>query len=427
LASLRLAGISFQSLPVALREEFALTNDKKENAPILLKAVFGLSEIVCLYTCNRIEYYYTADIEVDPYELFCYFCPNDIEFSQKIRGNIYCYSDEKVCDHLFKVICGLKSMVIGETQILNQIKKAFQISSRNGCVHKNLNNLFQFAFKTAKEIHRLTSLDSIKSSISSLSVELAENLLGSLSEAKILIIGTGETAELTQKTLTYKGINNFLFMSKSEQRALEWAIQSGVPTLVIEELPLLINKFDVIIACTDCQEPLLKKEFFLNNHFNFQQKKIVLIDLGVPRNIDSSIAELENIHLRNIDDLKGMMDGNHEFRMREMSLAASIIEDAVEKYKCRQSLSIMFQDIHENVQSEAKNNLIEIINQFQNSGDLEGLQEKLALLIARCIESPLDGFRSLANKIPSAVLNEYAFSSNQIVAKQAPIKVFVKV
>ena len=427
MASLRLAGISFQSLPVALREEFALTNDKKENAPILLKEVFGLSEIVCLYTCNRIEYYYTAEIEVDPYKLFCYFCPNDMELSQKIRGNIYCYSDEKVCDHLFKVICGLKSMVIGETQILNQIKKAFQISARNGCVHKSLNNLFQFAFKTAKEIHRQTSLDTIKSSISSLSVELAENILGSLSEVNILIIGTGETAELIQKTLIYKGINNFLFMSKSEQRAKEWAIQIGVSTLVIEELPLVVNEFDVIIACTDCQEPLVKKELFLKNHFNFLQKKVVLIDLGVPRNIDSSIGELENIYLRNIDDLKGMMDGNHDYRMREMSLATNIIEDAVEKYKCRQSLSALFHDIHENVQSEAKNNLAELINQFQNSGDLEGLQEKLSLLVDRCIESPLDSFRSLANKIPPAVLNEYAFSDNQLLAKRAPIKVFEEV
>ena len=294
-------------------------------------------------------------------------------------------------------------------------------------MHKNLNNLFQFAFKTAKEIHRQTSLDTIKSSISSLSVELAENILGTLSDAKILIIGTGETAELTQKTLKYKGVNNFLFMSKSEQRAKEWAIQTGVPTLVIGELPLVVNEFDVIIACTDCQEPLVKREIFLYDKFNIQQKEIVLIDLGVPRNIDSSIAELENIILRNIDDLKGMMDGNHEFRMREMSLATSIIEDAVEKYKCRQSLSAMFQDIHENVQSAAKNNLAEIINQFQNCGDLESLQEKIALLIDRCIESPLDSFRSLANKIPPAILNEYAFSSNQIDAKQATIKVFEKV
>ena len=165
----------------------------------------------------------------------------------------------------------------------------------------------------------------------------------------------------------------------------------------------------------------------MKNHFNFLQKKVVLIDLGVPRNIDSSIGELENIYLRNIDDLKGMMDGNHDYRMREMSLATNIIEDAVEKYKCRQSLSAMFHDIHENVQSEAKNNLAELINQFQNSGDLEGLQEKLSLLVDRCIESPLDSFRSLANKIPPAVLNEYAFSDNQLLAKRAPIKVFEEV
>lgn len=411
LSNLRLVGISFQSLPVALREEFALTNDKKENAPILLKEIFGLSEIVCLFTCNRIEYYYTSEIEIDPLQLFSYFCQSEDNIGHKIRNNIYYYTGDKVISHLFKVVSGLKSMLIGESQILNQIKKAFQISSRSGCVHKELNGLFQFAFKTAKDIHRFTNLDAIKRSIASLSIEMAESILGSMNNAKVLILGTGDTAELTRKALLAKGIEGFLFMSKTEKRAKEWSLLKKKPTLLLWQLPIVINDFDVVIACTDCQEPLIKKEMFFNNT-KLHNKPKVLIDLGVPRNIESSIGELQNVYLRNIDDMKSIFDSNHDARMKEVVYAGEIIEEAVDKYKCRQSLNRLFYDIHESCMDDASDKLRKAVNNFQISGDLESFEEEISSIIIKSIEAPLDGFRSLANKIPSSVLNSYAFSNN---------------
>lgn len=414
MAQLQLVGISFQSLPVALREEFALSNEKKEDAPILLKEIFGLSEIVCLYTCNRIEYYYSSENDVDPLALFCYFCQNPMELNQKIASNIYYYQGDRVSDHLFKVVSGLKSMVIGETQILNQVKKAYQISSRNGCLHKDLNGLFQFAFKTAKEIHRHTNLDVIKRSISSLSVELAESLLGSLMDLKILIIGTGETAELTKKCLMAKGYKNFLFMSKTPERANYWSECNGTPTLLTSELPFVLDEFDVVIACTDCQEPILKKEMILGGHLS---KCKVLIDLGVPRNIESSIGEMQNIYLRNIDDMKGIIDKNHESRMREVNYAEEIISEAVAKFKSRQSLNELFHDIHENCLDEASLNLRKAIFHFQNNGNLDALEEEVAAIIIKSIEAPLDRFRSFANKIPPTVLNDYAFEGKVLTPK----------
>lgn len=413
MAQLQLVGISFQSLPVALREDFALTNERKEDAPVLLKEIFGLSEIVCLYTCNRIEYYYTSENDVDPLVLFCYFCQNPMELNQKIASNIYFYQGDQVSDHLFKVVSGLKSMVIGETQILNQVKKAYQISSRNGCLHKDLNGLFQFAFKTAKEIHRHTNLDVIKRSISSLSIELAESLLGSLKDLKVLIVGTGETAELTKKCLMAKGYENFLFMSKTEERAKEWSERNGTPTLLTRDLPFVLDEFDVVVACTDCQEPILRKDMI----FGSLNKSKVLIDLGVPRNIDSSIGELQNIYLRNIDDLKGIVDKNHESRMREVVYAEEIISEAVAKFKSRQSLNELFQSIHENCMDEASLNLRKAIFHFQNNGSLDTLEEEIAAIIVKSIEAPLDRFRSFANKIPATVLNDYTFDEKVYTSK----------
>lgn len=406
---LRLVGISFQSLPVALREEFSLTNDKAEVAPVILKDVFDLSEIVCLYTCNRIEFYYTSEFEVDPVSLFCYLSKSTFELNQKVRSNIYHFSGENVTQHLFSVICGLKSMVVGESQIFHQIKKAFQISSRNGCVKKDLNLLFQYAFKTAKEIHRLTQLDKIKNSVSSLAVDLADVLLEGLEDKNVLIIGTGETAELTRKTIFSKGIGNLVFMSKTQKRAEQWSDITGQTTMLVSQLPKVISAFDLIISCTSCETPIISRAMFNDYSIETNEKTQVLIDLGVPRNIDASVGELPNKYLRNIDDLKGLMDKNHELRMCEVQEANLLVKEAVEKFKCRKSLNAMFLSIHEDCIEIARNNFRKALSEFQHSGNLENFEEQMSKIIFKSIETPLNSFRDLTNRLPASVLNETIF------------------
>jgi len=406
---LRLVGISFQSLPVALREEFAVTNERIESAPIILKDAFDLSEIVCLYTCNRIEFYYISECEIDPVSLFCYLSKPTIELSEKLKSNIYRYSGEKVIHHLFSVVCGLKSMVVGESQIFHQIKKAFQISSRNDCVKKELSLLFQHAFKTAKEVHRLTQLDKIKNSASSLAVELAETLLEGLSDKNVLIIGTGETAELTMKTLFSKGISNIVFMSKTIERALEWSENTKQTTMLTNQLPQVLSAFDLIISCTSSETPIITKGMFKSSSMEIIEKNQVLIDLGVPRNIESSVGELPNKHLRNIDDLKCLMDKNQEIRMSEVQEANLIVKEAVDKYKCRRSLNSMFLSIHEDCVDHARNNFRKALHDFHNSGNLEEFEEQMSTLILKSIETPLNYMRDLTNRIPASVLNETVF------------------
>lgn len=400
-----LVGISFSSLPVAVREDFSLSAEEQEKAPVVLKEVFRLEEIVCVYTCNRIEFYYIENESVNPYELFCYFTELNGSAVSKIISNIYCYKDDEVLLHLFGVISGLKSLVLGESQIFHQIKKAFQISVRGSCVKKELHQVFSYAFKIAKEVHRVTQIDQFKSSVASVAVDLAENLSGNLNNQKVLIVGMGETAELALKSLQARGCELVWFASRSVERALIWSEVSGKETFLIKELPLILEEFSVIISCSDCKTPLIHKSIFYNAYLRSTTKRFTLIDLGVPRNIESSLGELPGVQLRNIDDLKDMISENRESREKASSDAWQIVKLAVEKFNCQKSMNLYLQKFRHDMLMRSQNLIIDALQKFSETNQVLELEANLIKIIEKNTESALEQIRFQLHKIPPAVLN----------------------
>lgn len=372
-----MVGINLQLLPNVLRQEFEYSDSIKENAHLVLKNFFCLSEIVTLYTSNQIEYYYISELEVDPYSLLCYFCPNDAGMSEEIRTKIYYYKGHYVMMHLYKLSYQMLTTENIQPTIMYQINRAVQLFAKNSYDLLNLEELFLLTQKIIKDELRQINLNFINKFISTLSVAYAESVLSSLENSRILIIGTGRTAKLAEHALLEKGYNNITFMSKSEEVVKNWLLISPKPILWIWYLPVVIHDFDVVIACEDCNETIIKKEMLMTEMAFLNNREKVFIDLGVPRNIDTRLEEIPGIHMRNI-------------------FSKEIIGEAIKLNSKHEIMKTFFYIFHMN---SMKNIMVNLTDQTLNydSGEEEKINE----------------IKVLSDNNSSAVLNNH-FSLNEL-------------
>lgn len=328
-----LLGLNHKSAPLEIREKLCFSLSHLEDALLLLESYPFIDECVILSTCNRVELYAQADhVELGLTSLREFLSKyHEIKFD--IDSYFYHYSGCQVVEHLFKVSSSLDSMVVGENQILGQVKQAYTVALKAGTARKFLSFLFQHALHVGKRVRAETAISQGAISISSVAVELAKTVFNNdLKDKKILIIGAGKVGELTAQVLRRRGINFIFVANRTYEKAVELAKRFKGQAIRFDRLQDAILDSDIVISSTSAPHLIIKKETLLPLMQKRSNRKIVFIDLGVPRNVEKDISKITGVYLYNIDDLKRISEKNLRQRINEARLAEKIVKEETQLF-----------------------------------------------------------------------------------------------
>ena len=317
------AGISHKTAPVELRERFAVPRSELVDVARALKSLGKLDEVVLPSTCNRVEIYGRTQSSLDINSLFRFLS------SEEPDPHIYVHEDVEAARHLFRVTAGLDSMMLGETEIIGQIKNAYETARQAELTGPVLNRLFQKAFQVTKEIRTRTAIGRSAVSIKSAGFQLMKKFLGREATNKsVMVIGAGQMAERYVQSLVSKGVRSIFVSSRSFDRAIDLATRCGGKAVRFGDCLFEMRNVDVVITATTA-ETLVNREDMENVMKARRQRRLLLIDLSVPRNIDPAVGRLQNVSLYNIDHLEATARQGVQARERELAACRQIIDTHV--------------------------------------------------------------------------------------------------
>lgn len=321
-------GLNHTTAPVAIREQVSVDIGQHPTLLKQLQTQHGLQGVVILSTCNRTEIYFSSLEESISKELF----PQMLQLSVKIESShLYMYHGAEVAAHLFRVIAGMNSMVIGEYQIVNQVKQAFSIALESGATNTLLNKLFQFALEANKTIRSRTAISKGAVSISYAASELCRRIFSSMEQIRALLIGTGETGQLAFRHLKEAGLKEWWVSNRTPQRGQEFTQRWGGEWVPFETFENYLSKVDLVLVATASPIPLVTRKM-IKKALEQKNSTLCLIDLSVPRNIEPEVNTLEEVICYNVDDLQEIVASNLAFREKEAKRAEQFIQEAVQKF-----------------------------------------------------------------------------------------------
>jgi len=321
-----LVGLNHKTAPIELREQLAFGRAEIPGALDQLRHDHGLQEAAILSTCNRVEIYGTAaEVNGTMDRLRRFFSERSGIDEETLVNRLYRYTEPQSVTHLFSVASGLDSMVLGEGEILSQVKHAYEWAKDHGATGKVFNVLFQRALNAAKAVRTETAIGRGGSSIGAVSVELAGKIFRQLADATVLLVGAGKIGSSTLKHLTERGVRKVRVMNRSQERAVSLASAYGASSLPLEALPAEVLKADIVITSTSAASYLLDRGAVARTMRARHQRPLCLIDLGVPRNVDPAVGTLENVYLFDVDSLQGLVEDANEQRRKSLSHCQAII------------------------------------------------------------------------------------------------------
>lgn len=325
-------GLNHNTAPLEIRERLYI---KEESIPDLLKRIRekGVAESVIISTCNRTEIYFSGEDKDQLMDkvrrvLSEVFTAPDEWFNRYM----YSFSDEEAFRHLFLVASGLDSMVIGEPEILGQVKDAYRLAASVKSTGFFLNKTFHKTFNVAKRIRTETRIGYNPLSISSMAVELARHIFGSLEEKKILVIGAGEMCEIALKYFQKGGLSDILITNRTYQKARKLADEIIGEARPFEKLFDLLAEVDMVLASTGSEKPLIDPSSVQAVMKKRKNRPIFFIDIAVPRDIDPAVNDMDNVYLYDIDDLKELSQKHLSGRVKESEKAQVIIDDEAQRF-----------------------------------------------------------------------------------------------
>lgn len=318
-------GINHKTAPVALREKVAFTPDSLVSALASLKQIDGIEESVIVSTCNRTEVYVKgageAALLLDWLSAF-----HDVK-REDIEQNSYLYQQEDAVKHVMRVASGLDSLILGEPQILGQIKQAFSDAKHSGTVGAEFERLFQHTFSVAKKVRSETEIGANAVSVAFAAVQLAKHIFSALPKRSVLLVGAGETIELVAQHLKEQGVQRLAVANRTVARAENLAANLGADVLTLSQLPEHLHDFDIVISSTASQLPLIGKGMVEKALKQRRNMPMFLVDLAVPRDIESQVNELGDAYLYTVDDLQHIVEQNLASREMAAQDAEKIIDD----------------------------------------------------------------------------------------------------
>ena len=389
-------GISYHTAPVEVREQASVRSGE---VPAMLQRIrdqFPGSELVLVSTCNRTELYTAGiDVNADKHRLFQILLKGDVHFrADALEKHFYVKSDLAAVEHMLSVASSLDAMVVGESEILGQVKQAVGIADEAGMTGKVLQPLFQRAFKTAKRVHSETDICRGRVSVSSLAVEFAEKVFDDLSTKTVMIVGAGETAELALKSLMDRGAKDVLVLNRSHGRGQDLADKFGGRAIQFDLLEDYLARADIVISSTSAPHLVIHADAVQRAIEARRGKPMLMVDIAVPRDIDPAAAQIKNVYVYSIDDLQLIAAENITKRREAVEQAWIIV---------RQGLA----EISEHFESGG---LREILRKFDEHGREvceSALKRSLAKeRLAGLPEPSREEIRELARKIVAKMLAE---------------------
>jgi len=325
-------GVSHRTASVELREKFAVADSDLELAAGELGVMDGISESVIVSTCNRVELYAATDDSGRGFASLGSFLGCRAAEHHYDAHIFYQYDSPHSIRHLFRVVSGLESMVLGETEILGQVKKAYSAASSGGRTARHLNKLFQRSFNVAKEVRTKTNITRGPVSVGSVAVDLAEKIFGRLGACKVMILGAGETGEMTARSLLSRGVKNLLVSNRSHERAAKLAGELGGEAVLFGEWEKPLLDVDILIGSTASPQPILTREKLEPVMKQRKSRPLFAIDLAVPRDVDPAVNSLDGVYLYDIDSLQAIAQQSMEIRRKDLSVCEQMIERHVNEF-----------------------------------------------------------------------------------------------
>jgi glutamyl-tRNA reductase len=326
-------GMNHETAPVEVRELLSFGKEELDKAARDIQAIKNIRESIVLSTCNRVEILFTTEREKEAKQSVITFlsrvsgiAPDDL------KPFLYTYVDQEAIRHLFKVGASLDSMILGEPQILGQVKDAYRIAVDNKSSSVILNRLMHRTFSLAKRIRTETGIAGSAVSISFAAVELAKKIFGELTGKGVLLIGAGEMAELAANYLLNNKAARILVTNRTFARAVELAEQFQGRAVRFDEIESQLLKVDIVISSTASPEPIISFDQVRRIMKGRRNRPLFFIDIAVPRNVESRVNEIGNVFVYDIDDLKGIIDDNLSKRQAEAVKAERIVHEEVIKF-----------------------------------------------------------------------------------------------
>ncbi len=332
--TLALVGVNHKTAPIALREKIAISREELPEATRALSAIPGVTECMIVSTCNRVELLAVVQGQEIPLSGFLtsYFGVN----SAVLDPHLYEYRDKDAVSHLFRMAASLDSMVVGEPQILGQVKEAFAVARAAGTVAGYLEHLLQSAFAAAKKARSETGIGSNSVSVASVAVEMARKIFGSLQGRTVFLVGAGKMSELAARHLVQQGAGAILVSNRTPERARRIAEDFRGRVIPFERLYEAAGEADIVISSTGAPHPIFRPEHghaFLHRRKN---RPMFFIDIAVPRDVDPEMNKLDGIFVYDIDDLQQVAVAHMEERSRQAVDAETLIAAEVERFHQRQ-------------------------------------------------------------------------------------------
>lgn len=320
-------GASHHTTPLELREKLALTEKKLPAFQARLAAINGLCEVVVLNTCNRVEIYGLAEtpgaiarIEED----FCALQDFPREAFREIRQHA---THRDAIQHLLEVASGLNSQMLGETEILGQVKDAYADAQARRTAGPVLNRVFQKTFQYAKHVRTNTAITAGRISIANVAVDLAQKIFGKLDRTRILLLGAGDISEKTAKAFQGRGAGALTVASRTLDRAMTLASTLGATALPFEHVPARLPDYDIVVCSTAAPDAVITREAVATAMRKRRAQPLFFIDLAIPRDVDPAVADIENVFIYNLDDLARIAEKNRAARETEVARAREILRE----------------------------------------------------------------------------------------------------
>ena len=329
--SLITLGINHKTAPLDLRERLAFTPQSLPEALLSLNNLEHVEEAAILSTCNRTEIYCvtTANNDQAIIQWFTQFHGLD---EKQIKEHLYLYAHEETIRHAMEVACGLDSMVLGEPQIAGQMKEAYARANESGTIGQLLGKLYQRVFAVSKQVRTDTDIGSSPVSVAFAAVSLAKQIFGDLKPTTVLLVGAGDTIELTTRHLHSQGVNKIIIANRSVERAQKLADEFNGEAISLQQIASHLHRSDIVISSTASPLPIIGKGTVERALKKRKHEPIFMVDLAVPRDIEPEVSELDDIYLYSVDDLQSVISENMESRLQAAEQARDIIDTQVSHF-----------------------------------------------------------------------------------------------
>ena len=428
---LLLIGISHKTAPVELRERVALPEGRAVGVLRELVSTDEIHEAVALSTCNRTELYMVVgdDVMAESTALGILARQADIRPTELV-SHLYSLRNVLAARHLFRVTAGLDAMIIGEAEIQGQVKRAYELALVENTTSAFANRLFREALAAGKRVRTETGIGSSSVSLSSVAVELARQTLGDLSGRRVVVIGAGETGELTARALVERGVDSVFVANRHYDRAIGLAQRFGGQAVRFDALPAELERADIVLSSTGSPHHIVEREELAAVMRARSGRPLLLIDIAVPRDIDPAVRSLDGVHLRDIDDLQRVVERNLSGREAEARRAEALLERDLERFqRWLGTLEVVptIAALHGRGEAIARQVLAENSGRWESvsDADLARLELMAATIVRRLLHQPTARLKASADEggtyaYVQAMRELFGLDTEKLSAFQAP-------